>query len=59
MNKRSVGLALLVLALAVGTLIGLPLMAGGIAREEMRGPVVETCTPPPVYEMDDDGNYMG
>lgn len=59
MNKRSVLLVLLVLALVVGALIGLPVMANGIAREEMRGTVVETCTPEPVYEIDEDGNYIG
>ena len=59
MNKRSVFLVLLVLLLMVAALIGLPVMAGGIAREEMREPVIETCTPPPVYEMDDNGNYIG
>ena len=59
MNKRSVMLVLLVLTLMMAALVGLPVLAGSIAREEMRGPVVETCTPPPVYEMDDNGNYVG
>ena len=59
MNKRSVLLMLLVLLLMIAAIVGLPMMAGGIAREEMRGPVVETCTPQPVYEMDDNGNYIG
>ena len=59
MNKRSVLLILLVLLLMIAALVGLPMMAGGIAREEMRGPVIETCTPQPVYEVDEDGYYMG
>lgn len=59
MNKRSVLLMLLVCFLMVAALIGLPMLAGGIAREEMRGPVIETCTPLPVFEMDDNGNYIG
>lgn len=59
MNKRSVILILLVLLLMIAVLIGLPVMANSIAREEMRGPVIETCEPPPVYEMDEDGNYIG
>ena len=59
MNKRSVLLILLVLLLMFAALVGLPMMAGSIAREEMRGPVIETCTPMPVYEMDAEGNYMG
>ena len=59
MNKRSFWPVLFVVLLMIAALIGLPLMAGGIARQEMRGPVVETCTPTPVYEMDDRGNYIG
>ena len=59
MNKRSVLLILLVLLLMIAALVGLPMMAGGIAREEMRGPVIETCTPTPVYEMDGRGTYEG
>ena len=59
MNKRSAILILLVLLLMIAALVGLPMMARGIAREEMRGPVVETCTPQPVYEMDHNGNYVG
>ena len=59
MNKRSLLLILLVLLLMITALIGLPVMVGGIAREEMRGPVIETCTPQPVYEMDENGNYIG
>ena len=59
MNKRSVWLILLVLLLMIASLVGLPMMANSIAREEMRGPVIETCTPQPVYEMDENGNYIG
>ena len=59
MNKRSVVLILLVLLLMIAALVGLPMMANYIAREEMRGPVIETCTPQPVYEMDENGNYIG
>ena len=59
MNKRSVMLILLALLLMLVALIGLPMMANGIAREEMRGPVIETCTPMPVYEMDGRETYEG
>ena len=59
MNKRSVMLILMVLLLMIAALIGLPMMANRIEQEEMRGPVIETCTPEPVYEMDENGNYIG
>ena len=59
MNKRSVILVLAVLLLMIVALTGIPMMANRIAREEMRGPVIETCTPEPVYEMDENGNYIG
>ena len=59
MNKRSALLVLLVALLMAGALAGLPLLADGIAREEMAYPVVETCTPVPAPEMDENGNYMG
>ena len=59
MNKRSVVLILVVVFLMVAALTGLPMMASGIAREEMRGPVIETCTPLPVFEMDVNGTYIG
>lgn len=59
MNKRSVILILMVLLLMIAALTGLPMMANSIEREEMRGPVIETCTPPPVDEMDEYGNYVG
>lgn len=59
MNKRSMLLILLVLFLMIAALVGLPMMTNSIAREEMRGPVIETCTPEPVFEMDENGNYIG
>ena len=59
MNKRSVLLVLAVCLLMIVALAGLPLLAGSIAREEMRGPVVDTCTPVPIPEMDEDGYYIG
>lgn len=59
MNKRSVILVLAVLLLMIVALMGLPVMTNSIAREEMRGPVIETCTPEPVYELDENGNYVG
>lgn len=59
MNKRSVILILMVLLLMIAALMGLPMMTNNIEREEMRGPVIETCTPELVYEMDENGNYIG
>ena len=59
MNKRSVMLMLLVLCLMIAALAGLPMLANSIAREDMRGPVVETCTPQRIPEMDQNGNYIG
>lgn len=57
MNKRSVILILVVLLLMIVALTGLPVMTNSMAREEMRGPVIETCTPTPVYEMGNVGQY--
>lgn len=51
MNKRSVFFTLLVLLLMLAAIVGLPMMTDGIARDGMRGPVIETCTPQPVYEI--------
>lgn len=59
MNKRSVILILVVLLLMIVALIGLPVMTNSIVRKEMRGPVIETCTPMPVDKMDDNGKYEG
>ena len=59
MNKRSAFLVLLVAVLMIAALAGLPMLASGIAREEMRAPVIETCTPAPIPEMDEYGNYLG
>ena len=59
MNKRSICLALAVCVLMIAALAGLPMLTGGIAREEMREPVVETCTPMPTFEIDEYGNYLG
>lgn len=51
MNKRSVLLVLAVLLLMIAAIGGLPIMANRIVREEMRKTVLETCTPPPAYEL--------
>lgn len=59
MNKRGVILILLVMLLMIVALIGLPVMTNSIVQKEMRGPVIVTCTPMPVDEMDDYGKYEG
>ena len=59
MNKRSALLVWAVLLLMIAALSGLPLLTREIAQEEMRAPVVDTCTPVPTPEMDERGNYIG
>ncbi|MCH5286568.1 MAG: hypothetical protein J1E43_04030 [Christensenellaceae bacterium] len=59
MNKRSALLVLAVTLLMIAALAGLPMLAGSLARQEMHGPVIETCTPVLTPEVDENGNYIG